>query len=83
MSTHDHHVRAGEAARPPYDVVLTPGSAGWTYCGLRVLTLGARDSVRIDTGDAEMVVLSLQGSCRVTGAAETYTVEGRAECSPG
>jgi 5-deoxy-glucuronate isomerase len=83
VSTHDHHVRAGEAARPPYDVVLTPGSAGWTFCGLRVLTLGAQDSVRIDTGDAEVVVLSLQGSCRVTGTNETFTIEGRADVFAG
>jgi 5-deoxy-glucuronate isomerase len=77
VRTHDHHIRAGEAARPPYDLVLTPAGAGWTRAGLRVLTLRPQDSVRIETGDAETLVLSLQGSCRVVGADETFTIEGR------
>jgi 5-deoxy-glucuronate isomerase len=79
----DHHVRAGEAARPPYDVVVTPGGAGWTFSGLRVLSLGPGDSVRIETADVETVLLSLQGSCRVTGPDGTFVVEGRDDVFSG
>jgi 5-deoxy-glucuronate isomerase len=78
VSTHDHHIRAGEAARPPYDLVLTPAGTGWTHTGLRVLTLRPQDSVRVETGDAETLVLSLQGSCHVVGADDmAFTIEGR------
>ena len=68
-------------------VGLTPQQAGWTYTGLRVVTLlpGAERVVR--TGDAEVFVLPLSGGLRVTvtaGAAPgereaTYDLEiGRA-----
>jgi 5-deoxy-glucuronate isomerase len=83
MSRHEHHVRAGEVARPPYELVLTPSSAGWTFTGLRVLALDPQDSVRIDTGDAETIVLSLEGSCRVTGDTETFSIEGRDDVFSG
>jgi 5-deoxy-glucuronate isomerase len=83
MSLLEHHVRAGEAARPPYDLVLTPRSVGWTFTGLRVLALEPQDSVRIETGDAETIVLSLEGSCRVTGDTETFTVQGRDDVFSG
>jgi 5-deoxy-glucuronate isomerase len=76
-------IRAGEAARPPYDVVITPGGAGWTYSGLRVLSLEAGDSVRMETGDAETLVMSLEGSCRVTGSGDTFVIEGRDDVFSG
>jgi 5-deoxy-glucuronate isomerase len=77
VTAHEHHIRAGEAARPPYDVVISPRSAGWAFSGLRVLSLGPQDSVLIETGDAETVVMSLQGSCRVTCSDEAFTIAGR------
>ncbi|WP_067467974.1 5-deoxy-glucuronate isomerase [Actinomadura macra] len=45
---------------------VTPESAGWTYSGLRVLTLGPGEEAALDTGDAETLVLPLAGSCSVT-----------------
>jgi 5-deoxy-glucuronate isomerase len=83
VTAHEHHIPAGAAARPPYDLVVTPHRAGWTFAGLRVLSLRPQDSVRIDTNDAETVVMSLQGSCRVTGPTETFTIHGRDEVFSG
>ena len=55
------------------DVKITPESAGWTYCGLRVLTLSAGESVELATGSQETVVLPLSGGCAVG----EFTLTGR------
>ncbi len=39
-------VRAGTAAAPPYETVITPESAGWGFCGLRVLALDGAHALR-------------------------------------
>ncbi|MBA2698393.1 MAG: 5-deoxy-glucuronate isomerase [Nocardioidaceae bacterium] len=72
-----YHLRAGEAAKPPYDVVVTPKSAGWGYSGLAVLSLAAGASAAVETGETEVLVLSLGGGCTVTGEGNTLTVTGR------
>jgi 5-deoxy-glucuronate isomerase len=52
---------------------VTPESAGWTYCGLRVV----EGSHAFDTGDDELVVLPLEGGCEATVDGETFALEGR------
>ncbi len=76
--TSEFHVRQGAAAQPPYELQITPASAGWTYCGLSVLTLSAAgESVDVETGDSEVLVLPLAGSCEVTYEGETVVLQGR------
>ncbi len=59
MSSRNFHVAAGQTTRAPYDVVVTPDSAGWTYTGLSVLSLGAGESATLETEGSEMILLSL------------------------
>ncbi len=59
------------------DLQVLPGDAGWTYSGLRVLTLGAGDSRAFATGDEEMIVLPLAGACNVSCGDETFALQGR------
>ena len=42
---------------------ITPESAGWTYTGLKIVTLG--DSVTVSTGTDEYAILPLAGSGQV------------------
>jgi 5-deoxy-glucuronate isomerase len=63
-------------------VVLTPEDAGWTWCGLRVLTLQPETEWVVPTGGSEVFVLPLAGSVRMSvaqpGAAPvTYELAGR------
>ncbi|GAA0805998.1 5-deoxy-glucuronate isomerase [Spirilliplanes yamanashiensis] len=57
---------------------VTPQSAGWGYSGLRVVDLRAGQQLRLDTGDAEMLVLPLAGGgCDVECDDERITLTGR------
>ncbi len=78
-----YHVRAGDAARGPYDVVITPEAAGWGYSGLSVLRLDPGASVTVQTGESEALVLPLQGSCDVACGGETLSVVGRRDVFAG
>ena len=67
------HIPAGSTADGPEVVRITPERAGWGYAGLRVLDLPAGQAHQGSTGQDEMVVLPLSGSCAVDtdfGAAE-------------
>lgn len=59
------HLVAGSAGQPPYDLLVTPESAGWAYSGLRILTLPAGGEHLFETGDDELLVLPLAGRCVV------------------
>jgi 5-deoxy-glucuronate isomerase len=77
MGLPSYHLRAGETAQPPYPIVVTPQTAGWTYAGLSVLELAAGESASVETGESEFLVLSLSGSCDVTCDGTTLSVVGR------
>jgi 5-deoxy-glucuronate isomerase len=66
---------AGSTAEGPFNLVVTPESAGWGFSGLRVLEVSGTETVR--TGDSETLVLPLSGSCTVTADSETFEVTGR------
>ncbi len=44
---------------------VTPETAGWTYCGLRVIDLAPGASFELTTGQHETLVLPLSGGCTV------------------
>ncbi|WP_031173404.1 5-deoxy-glucuronate isomerase, partial [Streptosporangium roseum] len=70
------HIPRGTAADAPWAVKITPESAGWTYAGLRVVDLSG-GSVEFATGDEEMLVLPLSGSCEVTADGLRLPLAGR------
>ena len=53
---------------------VTPKSAGWTYCGLRVVRLG---ELVLETGEREFAVLPLAGSLTVDIDGERFALAGR------
>jgi 5-deoxy-glucuronate isomerase len=66
------------------EVSLTPESAGWEYCGLRVLTLSPGQPHALGTGQSEIFVLPLSGSLDVVVASSnggdieaSFHLEGR------
>ncbi|MCL8252249.1 5-deoxy-glucuronate isomerase [Aeromicrobium fastidiosum] len=73
----DDVLRSGEAANGPFSLEITPAVAGWEFSGLRVLELAAGRSEQLDTGDSEVMVLSLGGSADVTVDDHAFSLEGR------
>ncbi|MFD4504207.1 5-deoxy-glucuronate isomerase [Streptomyces sp. NPDC058457] len=72
-----YHLPAGTSADGPYDLLVTPESAGWGYSGLRILTLAPGETHALSTGDSEFLVLPLTGSCTVTTDGSTFELTGR------
>ncbi|MFG2969169.1 5-deoxy-glucuronate isomerase [Streptomyces sp. NPDC048288] len=72
-----YHLPKGTSADGPYDVRITPESAGWGYSGLRILTLAPGGTHTLSTGDSEFLVLPLTGSCTVTTDGSTFELTGR------
>jgi 5-deoxy-glucuronate isomerase len=60
-----------------YVVSVSPASADWNYSSLRVATLKPKQTLSFSTLDSEWIVLPLAGSCEVTCANKTFTLEGR------
>jgi 5-deoxy-glucuronate isomerase len=58
-------------------LVITPESAGWTYCGLRIVQLAAGESQSLSTNDEELAVLPLAGSVTVEVDGHEFELEGR------
>ena len=81
-------IRAGETAGDGYALVVTPETAerrlrsegstpNWGYSSLRVLELEPGRASSFWTGDDEMIVLPLSGSCTVECDDMTAVVAGR------
>jgi 5-deoxy-glucuronate isomerase len=67
----------GSTAGKPFELVVTPESAGWGYSGLRVADLSPGTAVSFTTGAEEMLVLPLSGGCLVRCDDESVTLTGR------
>jgi 5-deoxy-glucuronate isomerase len=72
------HVPAGTARQGPFEVVVTPESAGWQQSSLRILRLEPGGAHSMSTGPEELVVLPLSGACTVICDGETFELAGRA-----
>ncbi len=79
----DLHLPAGTTASEGCVTVVTPESAGWAYSGLRVVELTAGASHALTSGDDEVLVLPLAGSCEVTCDGETVVLQGRSSVFAG
>jgi 5-deoxy-glucuronate isomerase len=71
------HRPAGTLASGPFSVQLTAADAGWSYSALRVLELAPGESAVIATGEEEMIVLPLAGSCTVNCDGAGFELDGR------
>ncbi|MEU6557524.1 5-deoxy-glucuronate isomerase [Streptomyces sp. NPDC046915] len=75
--TSKYHLPAGTSADGPYDLLVTPESAGWGYSGLRILTLKPGEAHTLSTGDSEFLVLPLAGACTVGVDGQSFELCGR------
>lgn len=71
------HWPAGALCDGSDPVHLSVERAGWKFAGLRVLSLQAGVTRSIETGDCEIFVLPLRGSCDVAAGTEEYRLQGR------
>lgn len=79
----NHHVRHGESSTASFLLEITPESAGWQHCGLRVAALEAGGSVTFTLDDAEAVLLSLGGAAVVECDGQTFELTGRRDVFDG
>ena len=58
--------------------IVTPESAGWAYCGLRVVRLEPGASLTLTTGEGEMAIVPLSGGSSVVEiAGQRLELDGR------
>ncbi|SDQ21827.1 5-deoxy-glucuronate isomerase [Quadrisphaera sp. DSM 44207] len=77
MVAHPWHLPAGSTRRGPYDVSVTPASAGWGHSSLHVADLAPGQAVDLSTGPDEVVVLPLRGGCTVSVDGTAHELAGR------
>jgi 5-deoxy-glucuronate isomerase len=70
-----HHPH--RSAPAPFDVAISPSQAGWTYSGLRVLSLGAGESHQFHSASEEFAVVPLSGSLLVDVEGQSFDLAGR------
>lgn len=68
---------AGTAGTSGSSLVITPQSAGWSYCGLEVLDMQPGESRDLATGSSEVAILPLAGDCVVEVEGNRFEVDGR------
>ena len=72
------HRPAGTLTAGDLSVTLTPADAGWTYAGLKVVSLAPGVERSIDLGDSEGVVLPLSSiDVDVNIDGQSFTLDGR------
>jgi 5-deoxy-glucuronate isomerase len=76
-------LRSGSAASVPYELDVTPESAGWGYSSLKIISLEPQGSHRFDTGLDEVIVLPLSGSVTVELDDAQCELDGRASVFDG
>ena len=76
-------LRSVAAASGPYEVAVTPESAGWGYSSLKIISLQPTGSHRFDTGSDEVIVLPLSGAVDVAADDAACELEGRSSVFAG
>ncbi len=80
----DYHRPAGSLSDDRHRVMVTPGSAGWLYSGLRVVALSAEAPYEVFTDVSEMLVLPLSGGVVVVEVdGKTFELLGRNDVFAG
>ena len=70
-------IRAGRTAHHQWVLDITPEQAGWRFSGIRIVELAAGGSQELATGEDEVLVLPLSGSCSVESEGISYELAGR------
>ncbi len=78
MSPRRLHFPRGSLRSGAWDLELTTGKAGWSWCSLRVLELAPGGSSELQTEDDEVLVVPLSGACLVSYEDEEIELQGRA-----
>jgi len=71
------HHPAGSLAANGLALDLDPATAGWEYASLRVVELPAGGHLSVPTGESELIILPLAGSCEVTCDGQDFALTGR------
>lgn len=71
------HVSARTVGNDGIVVDINPASAEWTYCSLRVVSIGPSGTYVFPTGESEWIVLPLAGSVQVSCGGRALELEGR------
>lgn len=66
-----------DIAGKPHSVEIDPDNAGWSYCGLHVVTLEPGETVVLPNGDSESAILSLHGGGHVDVDDAPFALRGR------
>ncbi|MBC2900222.1 5-deoxy-glucuronate isomerase [Streptomyces cupreus] len=74
-----YHLPKGTSAEGPYELLVTPESAGWGYSGLGILNLRPGEAHTLSTGESEFLVLPLSGGCTVTVDGRSLELDGRTD----
>jgi 5-deoxy-glucuronate isomerase len=77
------YLPAGTAGFVPYEVCVTPESAGWRYSSLKIISLDPDGTHAFETGTDEVIVLPLSGSVTVQVAQTDCKLDGRASVFDG
>lgn len=77
------HYPSGTLARGGFSVRLTPETAHWSHCGLRVVELGPGDGEVLDTEHDEVLVVPLSGGCGIDVAGGHVVLVGREDVFAG
>src|ERR1019366_10326728 len=56
---------------------IPPDRAGWRFSGIKIVELDAGGSQELSTGEDEVLVLPLRGSCSVQAEGISYELAGR------
>lgn len=79
----EFYIAAGSGSKDGFDVAVTPESAGWTESSLRTVTLTAGQSLDLDSGPDEIMVVPLSGSATVSSDGTKFDLAGRASVFDG
>jgi 5-deoxy-glucuronate isomerase len=78
-----HYLPAGTASKGDFLVSITPEDAGWSQCGIHVLSLAAGKSMDLDTEGSEWLAIPLNGSFSVDVEGTSHDLRGRANVFAG
>jgi 5-deoxy-glucuronate isomerase len=76
-------LRSALTGSAPYELDVTPESAGWGYSSLKIISLEPQGSHRFETGSDEVIVLPLSGSVAVDVDDAHCELDGRASVFDG
>jgi 5-deoxy-glucuronate isomerase len=76
-------LRSGLAGSAPYELDVTPESAGWGYSSLKIISLEPQTRHHFETGSDEVIVLPLSGSVAVDVDDAHCELDGRASVFDG